>query len=178
MISDFVRSEYRKRHAANVNWRAQYPNREISAGDHVSTTALAALRTARTLEAWEALESKGKVRLRCGPDDFDIVAEHEIYRRPKRDAHPEAVRAWEDRIRKLKSDGVWWYVAEYLDESTGCWEQADSIGGVQGELDDDFYGEDLRASAIEKYHEAREAYLAEQRHQIEARATYAAGGAL
>lgn len=162
-----LRRRYRGLRASMLAWLSESHRRD--SGNYVHGHVRRLMRLAETLETWDDLESEGVVRMRCEPDsddnDFDPY--------PGRGADSRKVRAWEQRMHKLDDMGCWWYCAEYLDEQTGSWEQADSIGCCYGDLDDADYGGDLKRSAIEALYTLRRTRLADAVAAMSARATYA-----
>ncbi len=93
---------------------------------------------------WERAEAAGLVRIRFEPETesyFDVYGRSDS---PGDDIETE---------RQIERQGLWWACAEYRDQETGSWAQADSIGMLFGDdcderTDPSGYLAELKNSAL------------------------------
>ena len=130
-------------------------------------TAQHALRAAKIVERWNALEGAGLVRLGqdAEQDDyFDVFGEPDGYT----DGNGKRVSAEQERQDLLDSferDGLWIVYGEYSTLGDGAWHMADSVGmcaGYRDALDplENWYVPDIMQSTISALEAARREALA------------------
>lgn len=112
-------------------------------------TPVQAVRSARTLTKWEALEYRGKVRIQADHENenyFDVYGE------------PDTEQQRKDIVDAIEQHGLTYVFTEYF--SNGEWHQADAIGMCIYERPTDpfcnDYAPDLMKSAVDQYEEAKE----------------------
>jgi hypothetical protein len=105
------------------------------------STPVAETREQRIAREWEKAEDAGLVRMVAEPENenyFDVYGE------------PDSQEEREEIADRIERDGVYMYAAQYLNQDTGEWETADSIGMIFGDINGEGYYEfDLKDSALQ-----------------------------
>ena len=121
----------------------------------IGRTPKQAMRSARILTKWEALEYRGKVRIQTGHEEenyFDVYGE------------PDTEQERKYIVEAIEQHGICYVFTEYF--SAGEWHQADAIGMCIyskpcSPFEND-YATDLMGECIEQYEKAKEQRKAEK----------------
>lgn len=170
-----VRREYARIRAVSAAWHLAMTRPRAWRSFGVEPTRLAAFAwdLARVRVEFEKLERQKLVRIVQEGDDVCLALDlGDEYVEPKRDAHPESIKAWKRRMLALDRDGVWYYRADVVDPATGRWEHVEGVGGLIGDLDDDAEYT-LKSAALDARQKFLDAYNSAMAEELANRATYA-----